>query len=52
MNIASQREQPREISQSEPAEEEILRRRRSTYFVDRLIAALSIRSATAFGCET
>jgi hypothetical protein len=23
-----------------------------TYFIDRLIAAFSMRSATAFGCET
>jgi hypothetical protein len=35
-----------------PAAEEALRRRRRTYFIDRLIAAFSMSSATAFGCET
>jgi hypothetical protein len=35
-----------------PAVEEVLRRRRRTYFIDRLIAAFSMSSATAFGCET
>jgi hypothetical protein len=37
---------------SAPAVEEVLRRHRRTYFIDRLIAAFSMSSATAFGCET
>ncbi len=35
-----------------PAVEEVLRRRPMTYIVDRHIAAFSMSSATAFGCET
>ena len=35
-----------------PAVKEVLRRRRRTYFIDRLIAAFLMSSATAFGWET